>query len=61
MLGSAWRTQNIIDRLEELFGLPVVHPGPARWWETLLRLGIRHPVTGYGRLLAEMPEARPLA
>ena len=60
MLGSAWRTLNIIDKLEELFGLPVVHPGPARWWETLLRLGIRHPVTGYGRLLAEMPEARPL-
>jgi maleate isomerase len=60
MLGSAWRTLNIIDKLEELFGLPVVHPGPARWWETLLRLSIRHPVQGYGRLLAELPEARPL-
>jgi maleate cis-trans isomerase len=60
MLGSAWRTLNLIDKLEEFFGLPVVHPGPTRWWETLLRLGIRYPVPGYGRLLAEIPEASPL-
>ena len=60
MLGSAWRTLDIIDKLEQTLGLPVVHPGPARWWETLLRLDLQHRVSGYGKLLAEMPEAAPL-
>jgi maleate cis-trans isomerase len=55
MLGSAWKTLDIIDRLEKATGLPVIHPGPARCWETQLRLGLRHPMSGYGRLLAEMP------
>jgi len=55
MLGSAWKTLDIIDRLEKETGLPVVHASPARSWETQLRLGLRHPIPGYGRLLAEMP------
>jgi maleate isomerase len=55
MLGSAWRTLDIIDPLEKDVGLPVVHAGPARCWETQLRLGLRYPIPGYGRLLAEMP------
>ena len=55
MLGSAWKTVAIIDRLEKEIGLPLVHAGPARCWETQLRLGLRHPMPGYGRLLAEMP------
>lgn len=55
MLGSAWKTLAIIDPLERESGLPVVHAGPARCWETQLRLGLRHPMPGYGRLLAEMP------
>jgi len=55
MLGSAWKTLSIIDRLEETLGVPVVHPLPARNWETQMRLGLRRPIPGYGRLLAEMP------
>jgi maleate isomerase len=55
MLGSAWKTLGIIDRLERDTGLTVVHAGPARCWETQLRLGLRHPIKGYGKLLAEMP------
>ena len=55
MLGSAWKTVAIIDRLEKELGLPLVHAGPARCWETQLRLGLRHPIPSYGRLLAEMP------
>jgi len=55
MLGSAWKTIDIIDQLEKTTGLPVVHAGPARCWETQLRLGLRFPMPGYGRLLAEMP------
>jgi maleate cis-trans isomerase len=60
LLGSAWRVLEIIDPLERVSGLPVVHPGPARNWETLLRLGFRQGIQGYGRLLAEMPEPVPL-
>jgi maleate cis-trans isomerase len=56
MLGSAWKTLEIIEPLEKATGLTVVHAGPARCWETQLRLGLRHPIRGYGRLLAEMPD-----
>jgi len=55
MLGSAWKTVAIVDRLEKETGLTVVHAGPARAWETQLRLGLHHKIPGYGRLLAEMP------
>ena len=55
MLGSAWKTVAIVDELEKQTGLTVVHAGPARAWETQLRLGLRHKIPGYGRLLAEMP------
>lgn len=55
MLGSAWKTLEIIEPLEKATGLTVVHAGPARCWETQLRLGLRHSIPGYGRLLAEMP------
>jgi maleate cis-trans isomerase len=56
MLGSAWRTLEIIEPLETELKLPVVHPMPARNWETQLRLGFHQPVPGYGRLLAQMVE-----
>lgn len=57
MLGSAWKTVEIVDRLEKDTGMTVVHAGPARAWGTQLCLGLRHPIKGYGRLLAEMPGA----
>lgn len=56
MLGSAWKTLEIIDQLEDRLGVPVVHALPARCWETQMRLGFRQPIPGYGRLLAEMPD-----
>jgi len=55
LLGSAWKTLEIIEPLEKAVGVPVIHPAPARCWETQLRLGLRQPIAGYGRLLAEMP------
>jgi maleate isomerase len=55
MLGSAWKTLDIIEPLENAAGLTVVHAGPARCWETQLRLGLRYPISGYGKLLREMP------
>jgi maleate cis-trans isomerase len=54
LLGSGWRVMGIIDMLERDLGVPVIHPVPARCWEIQHRLMIRHPVTGYGRLLSEM-------
>ncbi len=55
MLGSGWRTLDIIARLERDLGVPVVHPVTARAWEIEKRLKLNHPVAGYGRLLETLP------
>jgi maleate isomerase len=55
MLGSGWRTLDIIEKLEQDLGVPVVHPVTARSWEIQKRLRVRKPVKGYGRLLEDMP------
>jgi maleate cis-trans isomerase len=54
LLGTGWRVLPVIDLLEQDLAVPVVHPVPARCWEMQLRLSVRQPVAGYGRLLAEM-------
>ena len=54
LLGSGWQVLEVIDLLEQDLGVPVVHPVPARCWEIQHRLSINQPVSGYGRLLAEM-------
>jgi len=55
MLGSGWRTLDIIDMLEQDLQVPVVHPVPARVWEIQVRMHVRQPVKGYGHLLAAFP------
>ena len=55
MLGSGWKTMDIIEMMEDDFGVPVVHHIPAQSWEIQKRLHVRQKVKGYGRLLAEMP------
>lgn len=55
MLGSGWRTMDIIHLLEEDLQVPVVHPVPARVWAVQKRLHVRQPVKGFGQLLEEMP------
>ncbi|MFQ5542197.1 MAG: hypothetical protein ACE5E2_05155 [Candidatus Binatia bacterium] len=55
MLGSGWRTMDIISLLEQDLQVPVVHPVPTRVWAIQKRLHVRQPATGYGRLLEEMP------
>ena len=55
MLGSGWRTLDIIDKLERDLGVPVVHPVTARVWEIQRRLRMRKRVAGYGRLLRILP------
>src|SRR5437763_1513519 len=55
MLGSGWRTLDIIGKLERDLGVPVVHPVTARAWEIRKRLRVRKPVADYGRLLRTLP------
>jgi maleate cis-trans isomerase len=53
--GSKWPSLDVVERLEREIGVPVVQAVAARCWEIQLRLGLRRPVAGYGKLLAEMP------
>jgi maleate isomerase len=55
MLGSGWRVLDIIQPLEQDLGVPVVHAIPARVWAIQQRLHVHQPVTGFGRLLDELP------
>jgi len=54
MLGSGWRTLDIIGILEQDLQVPVVHAVPTRVWAIQKRLHVNQPIKGYGRLLAEM-------
>jgi maleate isomerase len=56
MLGPAWRTLDIIERLEAELGVPVIHAVPVQCWDIQRYLDIHEPVKGYGRLIAEMPD-----
>ncbi|HWG03381.1 MAG TPA: hypothetical protein VG271_00070 [Beijerinckiaceae bacterium] len=55
MLGSGWRTLDIIDLLEKDLGVPVVHPVTARVWEFQKRLHVNEKRSGYGQLLETLP------
>jgi maleate isomerase len=55
MLGPAWRTLDIIEKLEQDLGVPVIHAIPAQCWDIQRHLHVRQPVKGFGRLIAEMP------
>ena len=55
MLGSGWRTLDIIQTLEQDLQVPVIHPVPARVWEFQKRLHINEPQSGYGYLLEHLP------
>jgi maleate isomerase len=53
--GSKWPSLDVVGRLEQEIDVPVVQAVAARCWEIQVRLGLRRPVKGYGKLLAEMP------
>jgi maleate cis-trans isomerase len=55
MLGTGWRCLDIVHLLEEDLQVPVIHPVPARVWAIQKRLHVRQRVSGFGRLLEEMP------
>jgi maleate isomerase len=56
MLGSGWKVTDIVQLMEDDFGVPVVHAQMARLWAIQNRLHVREPRRGYGRLLSEHPE-----
>ena len=56
MLGPAWhRSIDVVEMMERDFGIPVVHHITAQSWEFQLRCHVREPISGYGRLLSELP------
>jgi len=55
MLGSGWRTLEIIKTLEQDLQVPVVHPVTARVWEFQKRLIVREPRSGFGHMLEVLP------
>jgi maleate cis-trans isomerase len=61
MLGPAWHTLDIIEKVEREFGVPVFHAVPVQCWDIQRHLGIREPVAGFGRLIAEMPAGLTMA
>lgn len=55
MLGSAWPRLSIVEELEREIKKPVLHPMQARCWYFQKLLGLKTPIYGYGRLMAEIP------
>jgi maleate cis-trans isomerase len=55
MLGSAMRVGDMVETIEQDFGVPVVSALTARAWEIQKRLHVRQKREGYGVLLREMP------
>jgi maleate cis-trans isomerase len=55
MLGAGWNNLPVIEMLERDLKTTVVSSIPAQVWATKKILHLNEPVTGYGRLLAEMP------
>jgi maleate isomerase len=53
--GGKLRILDIVEPLEQDLGVPVIHPSLAQCWEIQKRLHVRQPVTGYGRLMADLP------
>ncbi len=52
------RTIEIIERLENDIGRPVITSNQTTFWASLRKIGCREPVKGYGRLLRERENER---
>lgn len=53
--GGKIRMLDMVEPLEQDLEVPVLHPAVANAWEVMLRLRVRQPKQGYGRLLSELP------
>ena len=50
-----WQTAAIVEELEQALGKPVLTTNNMTIWHALKKIGVHERVTGYGRLLREMP------
>ncbi|MGZ8485191.1 MAG: aspartate racemase/maleate isomerase family protein, partial [Candidatus Binatia bacterium] len=50
---NKWRTVSVIERIEKDSGKQVVTNTQAWTWEALHGMGMREPITGFGRLLRQ--------
>ncbi len=50
---GALRTLDVIDKIEQTAGKPVICSNQAMIWDTLRRAGIHDSITGYGQLLKD--------
>jgi maleate isomerase len=51
---NKWRTVTVIDRIEKESKKSVITNTQAWSWEALRHMGVRDPILGYGRLLAQL-------
>jgi maleate cis-trans isomerase len=55
--GTGMPTLQILEALEQDLGKPAVSANSAMMWHALRLAGVRHPISGYGRLLASAPNS----
>ncbi len=54
--GAVLDPLEVLEKMEAELNMPIVASNPAMLWFMLSRLGIRHQIPGYGRLLSSWPE-----
>ena len=52
--GTGMPTIKILEALEHDLGKPAISANSAMMWHALRLAGVRHPIPGYGRLLASV-------
>jgi maleate isomerase len=55
--GTGMPTIQILEALEQDLGKPAISANSAMMWHALRLAGVRHPISGYGRLLASAPNS----
>jgi len=53
--GAVLDPMDCLEQMERELNLPVVASNPAMNWYMLSKLGLKHPLSGYGKLLATWP------
>ena len=54
--GAVLDPMDCLEQMERELNLPVVASNPAMNWYMLSKLGLKHPLTGYGKLLTTWPQ-----
>ena len=51
LAGTAWHSLEVVDKLEQRTGKPVVTSNQALVWAAFRKAGVQQPIHGYGKLL----------